>query len=273
MEDLTIEEIAKQAMVSPYYFQKGFAMLCGFSVREYIKKRRLALAGSAIASTDEKIIDIALAYGYESPDSFTKAFCRFHGATPAAVRKGEAMVKSFAPLAVTFTLTGGYMMDYKIMQKASFTIVGLPRTLSYENVEAAASEFWQDFAKAGYHEQINSCYGISIDQEGGGGTFEYLIAGDYAPWKEIPKGFVTRLIPEQTWAVFACHGALNGKGGPGTLTDVYEKIFRQWLPSYPQYQIAAGYHVEWYDDPTAYPLGVNDEKYYSEIWIPVTYRS
>ena len=72
-EALTIENIAKQALVSPFYFQKGFAMLCGFTVGEYIRQRRLTLAGSELVSTDEKIINIALKYGYESPDSFTKA--------------------------------------------------------------------------------------------------------------------------------------------------------------------------------------------------------
>ena len=95
-EELTIENIARQAMISPFYFQKGFAMLCGITVGEYIKKRRLALAGSEIVSTDRKIIDIALQYGYDSPESFTRAFTRFHGATPTSVRKGEAMIKSFA---------------------------------------------------------------------------------------------------------------------------------------------------------------------------------
>ena len=63
-EELTIADIAKQAIISPYYFQKGFSMLCGFTVGEYIKRRRLTLAGSEIVSTDRKIIDIALEYGY-----------------------------------------------------------------------------------------------------------------------------------------------------------------------------------------------------------------
>ncbi|MFA6694911.1 MAG: AraC family transcriptional regulator, partial [Bacillota bacterium] len=107
-EELTIEKIAERAFVSPFYFQKGFAMLCGFTVGEYVRQRRLTLAGSEIVSTDGKIIDIALKYGYNSPDSFTKAFTRFHGVTPTAVRKDGAMIKSFAPLKIKFTLEGGY---------------------------------------------------------------------------------------------------------------------------------------------------------------------
>lgn len=99
--ELNMEQIAKRACVSPFYFQKGFAMLCGFTVKDYIRNRRLSLAGSELVSTDERVIDLALKYGYDSPDSFTKAFIRFHGVTPTAVRKDGAMVKSFAPLKCT----------------------------------------------------------------------------------------------------------------------------------------------------------------------------
>ena len=75
--DITINDISKKCYISPYYFQKGFAMLCGYSVSEYIRNRRLSLAGLELLNTDNKIIDIALKYGYDSPDSFTKAFKRF----------------------------------------------------------------------------------------------------------------------------------------------------------------------------------------------------
>ena len=86
-EELTIREIAQQAALSPFYFQKGFAMLCGMTVGDYIRQRRLSAAGLEVLTTDRKIIDIALEFGYDSPDSFTKAFTRFHGLTPAALRK------------------------------------------------------------------------------------------------------------------------------------------------------------------------------------------
>ena len=101
-KDLSIEEIADRVNISPFYFQKGFGMLCGYSLSEYIKRRRLSLAGSDVLSTNEKIIDIAIKYGYDSPDSFTKAFTRFHGVTPSAVRKEGAMVKSFVALRIKF---------------------------------------------------------------------------------------------------------------------------------------------------------------------------
>ena len=86
-EELNIWEIAQQAALSPFYFQKGFAMLCGITVGDYIRQRRLSAAGLEVLTTDRKIIDIALEFGYDSPDSFTKAFTRFHGLTPTALQK------------------------------------------------------------------------------------------------------------------------------------------------------------------------------------------
>ncbi len=125
-EELTVEEIARHAYLSPFYFQRGFSIICGYSVSEYIRNRRLSLAGYELFHTNHKIIDIALKYGYESPDSFTKAFTRFHGATPTEVRSGTK-IKEFLPLQVNLLLKGGYVMEYKLEEKESFKVVGLKK--------------------------------------------------------------------------------------------------------------------------------------------------
>lgn len=265
-EELTIADIAEQAIISPYYFQKGFSMLCGLTVGEYVKKRRLTLAGCELISTDKKIIDIALEYGYDSPDSFTKAFLRFHDATPTAIRKGEAMIKSFAPLKIKLVLTGGYTMEYKIVKKAPFTVVGVSAVFKYDNADHEIPEFWAAFKQSGKNLRINSMYGISIDKNMDGNEFEYLIADNYNPLNEIPTGFVTLVIPQFTWAVFACKGAL---AGTHSLQNIHERIFQEWLPQNKNYEIAAGYHIEMYSNPADYANSIEDENYYSEIWIPV----
>ena len=265
-EELTIGDIAKQAMISPYYFQKGFSMLCGFTVGEYIKKRRLTLAGSELVSTNKKIMDIALEYGYNSPDSFTKAFLRYHGATPAAIRKGEAMMKSFVPLKIKLILTGGYTMDYKIVKKAPFTVVGMSRIFKYDSADSEIPKMWAEFHQSGKNLLINSMYGISIDKDMGGNEFEYFIADNYNPIKEIPVDFVTQVIPEYTWAVFAYKGSLVNTS---SLQDIHDKIFSEWLPQNKDYEIAVGYHIEMYSNPYDYEKGTEDKNYYSEIWIPL----
>lgn len=263
-EEITVKNIAKKAFMSTFYFQKGFAMLCGFTVGEYIRQRRLTLAGSELVSTDEKIIDIALKYGYASPDSFAKAFTRFHGVTPTSVRKDGAMIKSFAPLKIKFLLEGGYIMDYKIVKKDSFTVIGVSKTFKYDNAFTEIPPFWTEYYEAGKGKYVCGMYGISIDESMGSDEFEYLIADNYNPSMEIPNGFVTKIIPKHTWAVFACKGAM-----PKSLQDVNGKIFSEWLPNCKDYEIAAGYNIEMYTDIADYPQGNQDENYYSEIWIPV----
>ena len=73
------EEVAKHVHISTIYLQRGFQVLTGYTLGEYIRNRRLFEAGLKLTQTDEKVIDIALEYGYETPESFTKAFTRFHG--------------------------------------------------------------------------------------------------------------------------------------------------------------------------------------------------
>ena len=126
-EDITLYDVADSVNMSPFYFHKGFSMLCGYSVMEYIRKRRMAL------------IELAMKYGYDSPDSFTRSFSRFHGSTPLAVRRNYTMLKTFAPLKLTIALKGGYVMDYRITKKEAFTVLGVSKEFSYENAQQAVS--------------------------------------------------------------------------------------------------------------------------------------
>ena len=261
---LTIERVANKVHISPFYFQKGFAMLCGFTVGEYIRNRRLALAGSEVISTNKKIIDIALAYGYESPDSFAKAFVRFHGATPSAVRKEGAMIRTFAPLKIKFTLEGGCSMEYKIVKKDAFTVIGAQKEFQYETAKQDIPLFWTKHYEDGNGKVVCGMYGLNFDENMGGDTFTYLIADNYNPVMDVPKGFITKRIPQFTWAVFACTGPM-----PNKLQEVNQQVFSEWLPGCKQYEIAAGYCIEMYDDPANYKKGAQDEAYYCEMWIPV----
>jgi len=263
-EELTPESIAKHVMVSSFYFQKGFSMLCGYTVGEYIRRRRLAQAASELASTDEKVIDIAMKYGYDSPDSFTKAFTRFHGVTPASVRKDGALVKSFAPLRISFELKGGYIMDYKIEEKQEFTVIGLSKNFSYEGAYEDVPKLWGEFISL--REKLGLCgmFGINIDETMGGKEFEYIIADAWDGKSEVSEGVTKKTIPAFTWAVFPCIGPM-----PNAIQTTNKRIFAEWIPNCRDYEFAAGYNIEMYGDPTKYPKGTEDENYYCEVWIPV----
>lgn len=263
-EELSVDEIAEHVYISPFYFQKGFSMLCGLTVSDYIRQRRLTLAGSELVSTDLKVIDIALKYGYESPDSFTKAFTRFHGTTPTAIRKGDALIKSFAPLAIKFSLEGGKIMNYKIVEKEAFTVVGASKVFKYETATTDIPSFWAEHYDVGNNKYVCGMYGINIDETMGRDRFEYLIADDYVLGKEVPEGIITKTIPAFTWAVFPCKGPM-----PNALMEVSKEIFSQWLPNHKEYEFAAGYNIEMYSDVKDFPKGNQDENYYCEMWIPI----
>lgn len=154
-------------------------------------------------------------------------------------------------------------MEYKIVEKAAFTVLGASKVFPYETATTDIPAFWSEFFAAGKGATVCGTYGINIDEAMGGDNFEYLIADNYSGGA-VPEGFATKEIPGFTWAVFPCSGPM-----PATMQRVNEEIYSQWLPTFKDYEIAAGYCVEMYNNPADYPKGTMDENYYSEIWIPV----
>ncbi len=263
-DDICPGDIADHVHMSSFYFQKGFSMLCGYTVMEYVRNRRLSLAAADLCNGNMKVIDAAFKYGYESPDSFTKAFTRFHGISPSLACKGNGMIKTFAPLQIEISLKGGYLMDYRIEKKESFRVLAVSKQFGYENCKQEIPMFWKEHYEKGNGKYVCGEYGINIAEQMGKDSFEYLIADTYKEGSEVPEGFEVRTIPAFTWAVFPSIGPL-----PETLQKVNIKIFSEWLPAEKEYEFAAGYCVEMYDDPCKYENGTKNDKYYAEIWIPV----
>lgn len=256
--ELDITDIAAQAYVSAFHFQRIFSVLCGMTVGEYIRARRLTLAAQELSRGDIRVIDAAVKYGYDSPDSFARAFTKFHGITPSAAKEKGAALKSYAPLRIKLTLEGGSMMDYRIVEKAQFTVMGVSRKFNSETSYQEIPKFWEEHFRNGGGEKVKGMFGVCIDSRDNGSAmeFDYLIADVYDPCAEIPEGCVTRVIPAGTWAIFPC--------SVKTLQDVNTKIWSEWLPNCKDYKLAGNYNIEMYtemcDDPA---------KQYSEIWIPV----
>lgn len=126
-EQIDFSEIAAQSFSSSHHFQRVFSILCGFTVGEYIRNRRLSLAGSELSQNGTKVIDIALKYGYESPDSFAKAFQKFHGILPSQAKNEGANLKSFSRLVLKFSFEGGQLMNYTIKTYPETIITGHSR--------------------------------------------------------------------------------------------------------------------------------------------------
>jgi len=126
LEDIGAEDVAKHIHSSKDHFQMIFGVVTGFSVGEYIRNRRLSLAGKELAEGKAKVIDAALQYGYETPESFTKAFSRFHGATPSAVRAGKAQPRAFRRLTIQIIIQGGFNMSVKLDVRSVGYLDNLP---------------------------------------------------------------------------------------------------------------------------------------------------
>lgn len=256
-EDLDIHDIAEKACVSAFYFQRIFNTLCGFTVGEYIRNRRLTLAAQELSKSDIKVIDVAIKYGYDSPDSFTRAFTKFHGISPSAARSKGANLKSFARVRIKLTLEGGTMLEYKIVEKEQFTVMGKLRSFNMETSYSEIPKFWDEHLNSEDAKIVCGMYGVCLD--GDGKNFDYMIADNYLPWNEVPEGYITKVIPAGTWAVFPCKGQL-----PKSLQDVNTKIWAEWLPGCRDYKLAGNYNIEMYGPPVE-----NSEDYYCEIWVPV----
>ena len=272
---ISAQDVAEQVYLSPFFLQRGFSLITGCGIGEYLRNRRLSEAAADLQRTDDKVIDIALRYCYETPESFAKAFSRFHGATPTQVREG-APYRTFLPLTVQITIQGGSQMDYQIKTMFSFKVIGFQRVFDYETAYAEIPKFWDEICEkyaanvyagnppANAYEKalMDNCigeYGVCIDDLGGG-KFRYLIAGKYTGG-EVPEGMVLYELPKTDWAVFDCIGPM-----PQALQSLNTRIFREWLPGNPDFEFNGIANVEWYDCLNGEK---NDADYHSAIWVPV----
>ncbi len=271
LEEIEVKDVAAAVYMSPFYFQKGFSIMTGYSVSEYIRQRRLYLAALDVLAGQEKVIDLAYKYGYSTPESFTKAFSRFHGVPPMQLKGSAGKMKVFLPLKITVTIQGGDNMDYTVEKMERMQVIGLECAVRYDSSYQEIPKLWdifsRDYCSSGREESaasrtVERCgigeFGICMETEDKGSEFKYLIAGRY-DGGEIPEGMKVLEIPAMEWAKFCCTGPL-----PGALQTINTKIFHEWLPGNPDYEIAAGINLEWYS------MGdCSSQDYESAIWIPV----
>lgn len=257
--EIEYARIAQIALCSQYHFQRMFAFLTGVPLSEYIRRRRLTLAAFDLQKSKEKIIDIALKYGYNSPDSFSRAFMAMHGITPSKAREKGISLKAYPRVTFSLSIKGVIEMNYKIEQKNSFSIVGVKQRFSHvdglgENIGKMWSETPQEtiaqIARLG-NGLVGVYSGMYEDN-----TTDYYIAA--ITEKDPPKTLCTLEIPSLTWAIFEIIGPM-----PTAMAEMWERIFSEWFPA-SGYEHAEAPEVEWYSNGD-----LSSSAYKSEIWIPV----
>ena len=268
-EEIDYEAVSKQAYSSTFHFQRMFGMLCGFSLGDYIRMRRLTLAAEDLMRTDHKIIDIALKYGYDTPESFSRAFLRFHGVTPTQARRG-GKVKSFSRLSVKLILSGGSTMDYRIERKAAFQLICKKKQVTKPQGDTATADisaFWNECGKDGTMEAIckygrfdhlNGVLGVCFSGEMSDSAFPYGIGAEYNGATLGGEGLELVEIPVHTYAVFQCKGKM-----PEAFKTTYQRIVTEFFPQ-SNYEYGSGVELEVY--PSA---DVSNPDYTCEIWIAV----
>lgn len=270
-EELNFSAIAEKAACSPYYFQKIFIVLCDMTLGEYIRNRRLALAGSELISSDIKVIDLALKYGYSTPESFTRAFTLFHGVNPTEARRCSSKLRSFSRLTVELSLKGGKNMNYRIIEKTEFTVIEKADVHKLNDNDVVSDTVPQVWAKAntdGTIERLVSlaserefifgiCYGNG-KAEFGEDSFEYSIAAVCTDDTTAPEGYRISRIPARTWLAVECKGTCS------------ETVQEQWREMCASFFPSSGYTPTYEMDIEAYPAGdPSAPDYKFEIWVPV----
>ena len=256
-DDITLADIARHVYLSAFHFQRAFSMLTEMSPAEYLRKRRLSQAGADLTDGNEKVIDVAMKYCYESPESFTKAFTRFHGVSPMQVKKGSS-IQFMNRFTVRITIEGGCIMEYNIEKWEAMDLLMHAKEFHAETSEAEIPKFWDEYYANAEYRKIPGYLGLCAQQKTDGDEFRYGIGCKASDVDGIPEGFEIIHIPEYTWAVFKCVGPV-----PGAIQAVWEKIYKEWLPV-SEYELIPDYDIENY-----LPGDSSSRDYVSEICIPV----
>jgi len=272
-EAIDYDRIARMACCSTYHFQRMFSFITSVPLSEYIRRRRLTLAAFELQNSSVKVIDMALKYGYESPEAFSRAFKKMHGVMPMSARDKGVLLKAYPRLSFHISIRGDVEMNYKIEEKQGFEMFGVSTLISgagdvLEQPLVEIPEFWSKCISDGTVDGIRAAAGL-----GGNGQlhavlynnqeynnedkFSYMI-GYFLPRSGLPEGFEKLSISPQTYAIFSTGFHAYGKGG---IHDLWKRIWGEWFPS-SNYECANGPEFR-----ITYDRG--NGMCEMEVWVPV----
>lgn len=272
--EVDLPQVAKVACMSLSGLQRFFSIVTDMSLSEYIRRRKLTMAAFELTHSDIKVIDLALKYGYDSPEAFARAFHGLHGIAPSAARSEGVHLKAYPRLSFLLTLKGDAPMDYRIQTKEAFAVYGIEGIFTTENQEnlRAIPRFWQETMDDGRFDKLlasmpqdrpnenglGPIHAICGYRETGGSTFPYMI---FAFQQEgcRTEGFTELIVPAATWAVFKSE-IYRIEDTAKAVQSLIRRIYTEWLPNAP-YEQVEGFDMELY-------FGENDVCW-SEIWIRV----
>ncbi|MBJ3788590.1 AraC family transcriptional regulator [Bacillus sp. OA1] len=267
--EIDFKEVARLALCSEYHFKRMFSFLAGISLSEYIRCRRLTLAAFELKDSNAKVIDVAIKYGYNSPDSFARAFQNLHGITPSEARNSSRSLKAYSPMTFQLSIQGGNEMNYRIEEKEPFRIIGITKRVPivFNGVNEEIASMWKSLNPESIQtlkslSNIEPTGIISASTNFSEGRMEEKGELDHyigvATTKDCPEEFKQLEVAASTWAIFEAVGPF-----PDALQNVWGRIYSEWFPS-SNYELAEGPEILWNESKD-----VSSPNFRSEIWVPV----
>jgi AraC family transcriptional regulator len=258
-EKITLTDLASIAGFSDYHYHRVFQMMTGDTVMEYVRKRRLARAAYDVSHTDEKILDIALTYGFQSHETLTRAFKKLFHMTPSAYRKKGIHTPVYPKVEVHYqfhSYLGGINMDYRIETKPGFDLVGYAIETSMKDGQNTKEipVFWQEYLQKDLGAKIpNRVYkdewvelGLCTDYNLETGALTYIIGMETTTLENVPSEMVARSFPEATYAIFTTP-KVKQEEFVASIHQTWKKIFAEWFP-HSGYEHAGTFEFERYDE-------------------------
>lgn len=278
-EELDYEQIAKKSFSSSFHFQRVFSILCGYTLGEYIRSRRLTLAGIELANSHEKVIDVAFKYGYDNPESFAKAFQKYHGITPSQARGNGAVLKSFSRLSIKISLEGGSVMNYRIEEKPAMLLTGYKRRFTgspndkkdQDHYFACESRVLQ-YILQGMSREVNDTYQVLTNFTAEG--YDFYFAYQLPKWAlddfdedlgEMAKNYEHLSIPAGQYLICQTERCMY----PINLQDdLRRRAVTEWLPT-SGYELRDAPEIGFIHWPYEEGNEILNNSHYCEVWLPI----
>ena len=241
-EDISYDHAARVAHCSAHHFQRMFSFITGVPLSEYIRRRRLTLAALELQTSDVKVIDTALKYGYDSPEAFSRAFKKLHGIAPISARDIGVQIKVFPKITFHINIKGDVEMNYRIEQREAFEVFGIELRITVIDGRCFREipEFVGKCLEDGRHDALLKAAGKG---KGGitdvgvtyghnpSGNMNYLL-GCFKTTETVPPEFTVLTAPKQTWAVFAVDQSSDDEDtNMHNLHETWRKIYSEWFPT------------------------------------------